>query len=109
VLTHAEIVEILNREVYSASERLTEARGNVDAIIAEVPGGLPQPDGRHKITNESREHTKAMNALELALKRHSEFSFDGVIPRDLKKKPMGAADANQRMQQGKLPRASGEN
>ena len=82
MLTNAEIVEILNREVYSASERLTEARRNVDVISPGVPDTLPEPDGEHRITNASREHTKAMKALESALKRHSEFTFDGVIPED---------------------------
>jgi hypothetical protein len=84
MLSHAEIIEILNRDVYSASERLTKARQKVDSIISEVPGELPQPDGQHRIMNASKEHTKAMRVLEVALKRHSGFTLNGIIPEELK-------------------------
>jgi hypothetical protein len=43
--THAEIVEILNQDVYSAQARLKAARTVVDAIITDWSGTLPQPDG----------------------------------------------------------------
>ena len=84
MLTHEEIVNILNREVYFASENLAQARRNVDTIIAEGAGMLPQPDGMHRVAKASREHAQARDALELALRRHCEFTFRGVVPEDLK-------------------------
>jgi|HubBroStandDraft_5_1064220.scaffolds.fasta_scaffold537241_2 hypothetical protein len=84
MLTHAEIVEILNRDVYSADARLADAREVVDAIIAEVPGGLPHPDGQHRITNALNEQNKAREALKRAVQRSCEFTLNGVIPEDLK-------------------------
>jgi hypothetical protein len=51
MLTHGEIARILNRDLDAASERLENARATVGAIIAEVPGMLPQPDGLRRITN----------------------------------------------------------
>lgn len=89
--SHKEIIEILNRDVNSASERLAEARRRVDAIISEVPGELPQPEGQHRIMNASREHTKAMRVLEVALERHSGFTLNEIMPEDLKDKSRNTA------------------
>lgn len=83
MLTHGEIVRILNRELDAASERLVEARANVGAIIAEVPGTLPQPDGLHRISNAMEEQNKAREALLIAVKRSCEFTVNGIIPEDL--------------------------
>jgi len=84
VRTRAEIIEFLNREVNSATARLAEARQNVDGIIDEVPGGLPQPDGLHRISNAVRERNKAREALKLAVERNYNFALYRIIPEDLK-------------------------
>jgi hypothetical protein len=83
MLTHGEIARILNRELDTASERLEDARANVGAIIAEVPGMLPQPDGLHRITNAMEEQNKARESLVTAVKRSCEFTVNGIIPEDL--------------------------
>ncbi|MGA2712480.1 MAG: hypothetical protein ABSG41_05170 [Bryobacteraceae bacterium] len=107
MLTPAEISEILNREVRSAQARLAEARANIDSIIAEVPGMLPHPDGQYRLTIAVKEHVKAREALEQALERNTAFMFNGIIPEDLKQKPMGRARDSQQSQSSKLPRAAG--
>jgi|HubBroStandDraft_3_1064219.scaffolds.fasta_scaffold690256_2 hypothetical protein len=78
------IIEILNQEVNSATARLTEASRKVDVIIDEVPGGLPQPDGLHRIDKAISERNKAREALKLALKRNCDFALYRIIPEDLK-------------------------
>jgi hypothetical protein len=90
MFSHAEIADILNRDVRSASARLAEARGNVDAVITEVPGTLPHPDGQHRLTKVIIEHVTAREALARALKRNVDFTPYGIIPEDLKgKQPDG--------------------
>lgn len=84
MLSQTEIVEILNREVYSADARLTDARQVVDAILTEVPGGLPHPDGQRRIADALKEQNKAREALKRAVQRNCEFTLNGVIPEDLK-------------------------
>ena len=79
MLTHAEIVEILNREVRSAEARLKDARQSVDAMKAEVPS-LLQLDGNHRITNAIKEHVKAREAFQRAVKRNVAFTLNGIIP-----------------------------
>lgn len=83
MLTHAEIVQILNQEVYAADAKLVEARQVVDAIIAESPSGLPRPDGQHRITKALAVQNKAREALKRAVQRNCEFTLNGVVPQDL--------------------------
>jgi hypothetical protein len=84
MLSQAEIIEILNREVYSADATLADARQVVDAIITEVPGGLPHPDGQHRIANALKVQNKAREALKRAVQRNCAFTLNGVIQEDLK-------------------------
>jgi hypothetical protein len=77
-------MEILNRETRSAEARLLDARKAVDAIIAEPPGMLPNPDGIHRFSTAIRERLAAREVLELALKRNAAFSLGGIVPDDLK-------------------------
>jgi len=82
MLTHAEIVEILNREVRSAEARLRDARQYVDAIKGEA--SLPQQDVNLRIANAIKEHAKARDALQRAVKRNVAFTLNGIIPEDLR-------------------------
>jgi hypothetical protein len=84
MFTDAEIVEILNGEVRSATARLKDARRIVDAIIAEGLGIRPQPDGNPRITSANKARIAASEALELALKRNVDFTLKGIVPEDLK-------------------------
>lgn len=84
VPSRVEIIEILTREVNSATARLTEASRKVDAIIGQIPGGLPQPDGVHRIEEAIRERNKARDALKLAIKRNCDFALYRIIPEDLR-------------------------
>ena len=84
MLTHAEITEILNREVSYANSRLTDARLKVNSITSEVPGALPQPDGNHRIAIAMRERDSARDALLHAVKRTCNFTLYGIVPEELK-------------------------
>jgi hypothetical protein len=81
--THEEIVEMLNREVKSASRRLAEARRVFDALIADVSGELPYLVQEFRTADAAWEHRQAREALQLAITRHSDFMLDGIIPEDL--------------------------
>ena len=111
MLSDAEIVEVLSREVYSASDRLAEARRKVDAIISELTDlfPFPYPDEQYRLTNAIKEHITAREALHQVLERNSAFTLYGIIPEDLRQKPMGRAVDSQQIQASRLPRASGEN
>ena len=84
MLTRDEITKLLNQEVYAADARLKAAREIMDAIIADTPSMLPTPDGQHRLENAFREHSKACEALALAVKRNGEFTLHRIVPEDLK-------------------------
>ena len=89
MLTHAEITEVLNREVRYADCRLTKARLRVDSIISEVPGALPQPDGNHRINLAISERNSAREGLLQAVKRSCAFTLYGIVPEELEQRNMG--------------------
>ena len=84
MLTHAEITEILKREVYAADERLRDASGKVDSILAEVPNSVQQPDGNYRVTKAMKEQASAREALAKAVKRNCDFTLKGIVPENLK-------------------------
>lgn len=83
---YPEITDILNRQVRTAQAELTRTRSRLDALILQPPGEIAQPDGYHRIQIASDEHRRALNALEVALKRNVDFTLYGIIPEDLKDK-----------------------
>jgi len=54
--------------------------------MAEVPSGLPHPDGTHRIRLASREYSGALAEAVSAMTRLNEFLVSGTIPPDLKGK-----------------------
>ncbi len=83
MLTRTETLETLAGELYSAHKRFREARRYVDAIIAETPDAIPDPDRIHRMANAVREEKDAREALKRAVKRNSEFILNGIVPDDL--------------------------
>lgn len=78
------IFEILRAEVDQACEAYAKAKQNFWHISADVPTGLPHPEGRQRIENASRAQTVAMVAYTRALRRFNEFLLNGTVPEDLK-------------------------
>lgn len=78
------IFEILRAEVDRASQEYAKAKQNFWHISADVPTGLPHPDGRQRIENASHAQTSAMIAYTRALRRFNEFLLNGTIPEDLR-------------------------
>jgi hypothetical protein len=50
--------------------------------------GLPHPDGTDRIRLASREYSASRHAASEAMERLSDFMTQGIIPADLKRKPM---------------------
>lgn len=74
---------ILELQFQQAVERRSRASEAFSAVNADVPSGLPHPDGVLRITKASREYSDAIAALSRALKRKTDFAVKGIIPEDL--------------------------
>ena len=75
---------ILKHDVTEATERAHTASDAFEAIVAEVPSGLPHPDGTQRIHNASRTLSAAREEMMRAHERLHDFLTRGIIPEDLK-------------------------
>jgi len=76
----------LQNELEAAQERRAAASEHFNEVMAEVPSGLPHPDGTHRIRLASREYSGALAEAVSAMTRLNEFLVSGTIPPDLKGK-----------------------
>jgi hypothetical protein len=80
-----QIRTILIHDVTEATELAHAASEAFDAIMADVPSGLPHPDGTQRIHNASRKLSAARTEMMTAHRRLHAFLDRGIIPEDLKK------------------------
>ena|SRR5579864_2290180 len=75
---------ILIQDVVEATTRAHAASEAFSAILADVPSGLPHPDGTQRIYDVSRELSAAREQRMRAHTRLNDFLKSGTIPEDLK-------------------------
>lgn len=78
-----QIVEMLRAEVDRTHAEYDRVKQDFRLLSADVPSGLPHPDGIQRIQNASRAQSFAMDAYETALKRLNRFLISGTVPEDL--------------------------
>ena len=54
-----------------------------DAIVREVPSGLPHPDGAFRVEQAGKESRRALMLYAKALRQYTDFLLYGVVPEDL--------------------------
>jgi hypothetical protein len=81
--TESQIQERLLQEVRWATDRVNAASDSFNAIISEIPSGVPRPDGALLVTQASRELSTARAEMMAAHRRLNDFLGRGVIPEDL--------------------------
>ena len=79
----------LLQDFFETTERAHVASDAFDAIVADVPSGLPHPDGTQRIHNASRILSVARQEMMRAHERLHDFLTRGIIPEDLKKTSEG--------------------
>ena len=79
------IIEILRAEVERTHAEYDRVKQDFRLLSADIPSGLPHPDGMQRIQNASHAQSFAMDAYETALKRLNRFLISGTVPPDLEK------------------------
>jgi hypothetical protein len=82
---------ILLQAATEATERVHEASEAFSAIMADVPSGLPHPDGTQRIHDASRKLAEARKEMMKAHLRLQGFLSQGIIPEDLKQSGGGGS------------------
>jgi hypothetical protein len=84
--TEEEIRDALQEELLAATVQALEAKDKFKAITAEIPSGLPSPDGAQRIRNALREVTASRVEMTKAQNRVVAFIECGAVPEDLKRR-----------------------
>jgi hypothetical protein len=79
----SEIETILRDEVGRARRAYQQAHLDFNSVTADIPSGLPAPDGTERIRNAGHAYRSTMNVYSDALREFNNFITDGVIPERL--------------------------
>ena len=82
-----EIEAILRSEVERAKSRARGIAEEFSDIIGSVPSGLAQPDAALRVTQVGARRRMAIEELDRALRRLSDFLLQGTIPDDFHGEP----------------------
>jgi len=88
-MSPVEIRTILRDDVERLRAASDIAADQFNAILYEIPSGLPHPDGVQRIRNASVEAAAARTRLMYALRRETAFVMEGTVPEDLRVKDVG--------------------
>jgi len=81
--TGPEIESALVSGIAEADARVSAANDEFNALMNQLPSGLPHPDGAQQIQNASLELSSAREEMMKAHKRLDDFLDRGVVPKDL--------------------------
>src|SRR6476661_7791132 len=68
-----ETLKVLRAEMNAATERARLASERFDAILQDLPSGIPHPDGTQRIRNASREYADARKDLMETLRKINDY------------------------------------
>jgi hypothetical protein len=83
--TDQQIRSTLLQDILELTARVNEANREFEAIIGQVPSGLPHPDGVQRIKNASNKLSTARKELMKAHRRLDDHFGSEIIPEDLKR------------------------
>jgi len=81
---HERVRRILELEFLEALQRRDSASVLFQDVSKDIPSGLPNPDGKQRIYNASKEYSAAQMELTRALRRLTDFRERRIVPEDLK-------------------------
>lgn len=82
--TEGQIRTALHQEILVSTARAHAASNELIALMAEIPSGLPHPDGSLRIQNASRALSSARGEVMKAHSRLNDFLTRRIVPEDLK-------------------------
>ena len=76
------VIETLKTDLRRARLEYEATKLTFDRLVAEVPSGIPHPDGSLRIQKAGKAYRVALQNFDLALRRFSEFTLNGSLPDD---------------------------
>ena len=93
ICTSCSVREILTQEVLQTTAKKAEAFRKFEAIMLQVPSGLPHSDGVQRIKNASNELSITRKEMARAYERLRNYLDRGIVPADLQATPLKSAAA----------------
>jgi hypothetical protein len=78
-----EIGSLLKDQLDKARSIHLASSARFDLLIKDGPSGLPHPDGSMRVQEAGKQMRTALQSYMQALKRFSEFTVSGTVPKDL--------------------------
>jgi hypothetical protein len=78
-----DIEELLHAKVVETTKEYEAAKLIFSHVCADVPSGIPHPDGARRLQKVAYAQTIALQNLAAAIHRFNAFLADGIIPEDL--------------------------
>ena len=80
---HGRIRDVLKQRLDSAQAEYRTRNAQFEAIVKQVPTGMPQPDGINRVQSAGRNHHISLGRYMKALKNFTDFIMHGTVPDDL--------------------------
>ena len=84
-MTRDEVHKRLREDIVRTDNDAKVATDLFNAVMHDIPFGVPHLNGTERIRNASIEYAAASSRLAFAMKRHHTFMIDGIVPEDLKR------------------------
>jgi hypothetical protein len=75
---HQQVLQFLREQLDAARIDYMKSIREFNAVVKEVPSGIPQPDGTLRILQAGQASRVAFQNYERALKRFADFTLEGV-------------------------------
>jgi hypothetical protein len=85
-MERARILQQLEEDLAKAREWRNRASARFDEAISHAPSAIPYPDSTERVKVASKEYTLALQAVQDALKKQSDFLLRGILPPGLKER-----------------------
>jgi hypothetical protein len=80
---HLKIEERLKEDLDKARSEYQAACVEFHSLVKDIPSGIPQPDGELRLRRSGEVSRAALQNYSLALKRFSQYTLSGIVPKDL--------------------------
>ena len=80
---YLEIEQRLKGDLEKARVEYQAACAEFHSLVQDIPSGIPQPDGELRIRQTGEASRAALQNYTRALKRFSQYTLAGIVPKDL--------------------------
>ncbi len=86
MVTRNEVARVLLGEVDRKKTAYQRAHAELQYVAADIPSGLPAPDGSDRLINAGKTYRLTMGDYDQAVREYNDFVIKGLLPERFKGK-----------------------